>query len=91
MANAALLQVRVLANGPEGQSQWIGDHKFLALPRVGDHVVVNQGPDQYLIEVTGVTHFGEAVDARSARHSSMPDASAQIVGKRLSPMTYKEI
>ena len=79
--NSIALTVLVGRDMVEAMS--LGKHEFAVLARIGEEIVVDARGEQHVLEITGITHFGHAIDAPAGKAQPLRDLSVNVLCKKL--------
>jgi hypothetical protein len=63
--------------------QFIGDHSFITLPRIGEQIYVKGLHEDYFLEVLSVLHYGKLETERLGSQKLNSEVEVQLTCKRL--------
>ncbi len=77
------IELTVLVGSDAVEAMSLGKHEFAVLPRIGEEIVVDARGEQHVLEITGITHFGLAVDTPPGNLQPIRDFPVNVLCKRL--------
>ena len=71
--------ILVLLRNNAGDARSLGNHEFIAVPRIGEEVVIEDDGQEFVLRVHSVSHVGDSTESSPSQLPRLPAASVRIM------------